>query len=70
LVVVEDHNKYGGLGGLVAEALNRRAVTRHIRHIAVDDGWSESASNDHLLNKRGLSADSLVKQLVGVDRRN
>jgi transketolase len=71
LVVVEDHNKYGGLGGLVAEVLNRHAVHRHFRHVAVDDVWSESAPNDQLLNKHGLSAASLVKQLaLEQDRRN
>jgi transketolase len=64
LVVVEDHNKYGGLGGLVAEVLNRHAVQRHFRHIAVNDVWSESAPNDQQLNKHGLSADSLVKRLA------
>jgi len=66
LVVVEDHNKYGGLGGLVAEVLNRHAVQGHFRHIAVDDVWSESAPNDLLLNKHGLSADSLVQRLAGL----
>lgn len=64
LVVVEDHNKYGGLGGLVAEVLNRHAVQCHFRHIAVDDVWSESAPNGDLLDKHGLSADSLVKNLA------
>ena len=64
LVVVEDHNKYGGLGGLVAEVLNRHAVQRHFAHIAVDDVWSESAPNDDLLTKHGLSTDSLVKRLT------
>jgi transketolase len=64
VVVVEDHNKYGGLGGLMAEVLNRHAVQRPFLHIAVDDVWSESAPNDHLLDKHGLSANSLVKRLA------
>jgi transketolase len=37
LVVMEDHNKYGGLCGLVAEVLNTYALHRPFRHIAVDD---------------------------------
>lgn len=64
LVVVEDHNKYGGLGGLVAEVLNRHAIQRHFRHIAVDDVFSESAPNDQLLDKHGLSVAALVKRLA------
>jgi len=63
LVVVEDHNKYGGLGGLVAEVLNRFGSARHFHHIAVDDVWSESAPNDDLLGKHGLSSDALARRL-------
>ena len=64
LVVVEDHNKYGGLGGMVAEVLNAHRVPRHFRHIAVEDVWSESASNDHQLDRHDLSASRLVELLA------
>jgi transketolase len=66
LVVVEDHNKYGGLGGLVAEVLNRYTLARYFHHIAVEDVWSESAPNADLLGKHGLSTDSLVKRLADI----
>ncbi|WP_176560908.1 transketolase family protein [Mycobacterium neglectum] len=66
LVVVEDHNKYGGLGGLVAEVLNRYSLMRNFKHIAVEDVWSESAPNDDLLGKHGLSSDSLANRLLQI----
>jgi transketolase len=63
VVVIEDHNKYGGLGGLVAEVLVRHGRSPRFRHIAVEDEWSESAPNDYVLHKHGLSVAALVDSL-------
>lgn len=69
VVTVEDHSRIGGLGGLVAELLSERGGTRVLR-IGLEDRWSESAPNDFLLDKYGLSAervaDSIGEKLVAV----
>lgn len=54
VITVEEHSVYGGLGGLVAEILAGRGGPRVIRH-GLADRWSESAPNDFLLDKYGLS---------------
>jgi transketolase len=54
VITVEDHTRIGGLGGLISEiaaATGRFRVTR----LGLDDRWSESAPNDFLLEKHGLS---------------
>lgn len=67
VVTVEDHSRIGGLGGLVSEILAERGGTRVLR-IGLEDRWSESAPNDFLLDKYGLStervAESVLEQLA------
>ncbi|MFI8595569.1 transketolase family protein [Microbacterium sp. NPDC078428] len=55
VVTVEDHSVLGGLGGLVAEIVSERSPRRVLR-IGLDDTWTESAPNDFLLEKYGLSS--------------
>ncbi len=55
LVSVEEHSIIGGLGGLIAEALTTYLPRRLVR-IGLEDCWGESAPNDFLLEKHGLSA--------------
>ncbi|SDB80552.1 transketolase subunit B [Raineyella antarctica] len=54
VVTVEEHSVHAGLGGLVAEILSGRGGPRVVRH-GLEDRWSESAPNDFLLDKYGLS---------------
>jgi transketolase len=54
VVVTEDHTVIGGLGGAVAEVLSERAPTR-IARVGIDDTYGESAPNDALLEKYGLT---------------
>ncbi len=67
VVTVEDHSRIGGLGGLVSEVLAERGGTRVLR-VGLEDRWSESAPNDFLLDKYGLSpervAESVIQQLA------
>jgi transketolase len=60
---VEEHTIYGGLGGLVAELLAEHAPRRVLR-FGIDDCWGESAPNDFLLDKYGLS-DRRVAERIG-----
>ncbi|SJM70135.1 transketolase family protein [Gulosibacter sp. 10] len=59
---VEEHTKIGGLGGLVAELLSAESKTRLTR-IGLEDGWSESGSNDFLLDKYGISPKRVAEQV-------
>jgi len=55
VVSVEEHSVIGGLGGLLAETL-AAAPSAPLHRIGLDDLWTESAPNDFLLDKYGLSA--------------
>ena len=55
VVTVEEHSIHGGLGGLVAEVLTSAGASPRIVRIGLDDVWGESADNDFLLDKHGLS---------------
>ncbi len=60
---VEEHTVLGGLGGLVAEIL----TTHHPRplvRIGIEDVWGESAPNDFLLEKHGLSPARIVERVL------
>ncbi|NQX16875.1 transketolase family protein [Rathayibacter sp. VKM Ac-2857] len=55
VITVEDHSRIGGLGGLISEIAAESASFR-VTRIGLEDRWSESAPNDFLLEKYGLSA--------------
>lgn len=63
VVAVEEHSVYGGLGGLVAEVLTAHGTAPRLVRIGIDDAWGESAGNDFLLDKHGLSADRVAAQV-------
>ena len=54
VLTAEDHTIVGGLGGAVAEVLGEHRPTR-MRRIGVNDCFGESAPNEDLLNKHGLT---------------
>jgi len=60
VVTAEEHNVIGGLGGAVAEALGEHRPTP-MKRVGVADVWSESAANDDLLQKYGLTAGHIVQ---------
>lgn len=67
VITVEEHSLIGGLGSLVSEiAAETGAFT--VSRIGLEDRWSESAPNDFLLDKYGLSAsrvaDAITERLV------
>lgn len=62
VVTVEDHTVLGGLGGLVAEILAEHSPRRVVR-IGLDDTWTESAPNDFLLEKYGLSPARVAERI-------
>jgi transketolase len=60
VVTCEEHNVLGGLGGAVAEALAEHRPTP-VKRVGVADVWSESAPNDDLLEKYGLTAGHIAR---------
>jgi transketolase len=59
VVTAEDHTIIGGLGGAVAEVLGEECPTR-LRRVGIADCFGESAANDDLLEKYGLTPDHVV----------
>jgi len=65
VVSVEEHSVIGGLGGLVAEVLSAHAPARVVR-IGIEDEFGESAPNDYLLDRHGLSPEKVVKRVLSL----
>jgi transketolase len=65
IVTAEDHTVIGGLGGAVAETLAEHHPTR-MRRIGWQDVYGESAPNDFLLEKYGLSARHIAEAAKGL----
>jgi transketolase len=63
IVTTEEHSIYGGLGGLVAEVLTAAGPAPRIERIGVNDTWGESASDDFLLSKHGLSPEKITARV-------
>lgn len=67
VVTVEDHSVIGGLGSLVCEVLSAHAPRRVVR-IGVDDEFGESAPNEFLLDRYGLSPERVADRVEEVLR--
>ena len=61
---VEEHTVLAGLGGLVSEVLAEHLPKRVIR-FGIDDTWGESAPNEYLLDRFGLSAARVAARISG-----
>ncbi len=59
VVTAEEHSIIGGLGGAVAEVLAEQLPTP-MKRVGVADVYSESAPNDDLLQKYGLTAGHIA----------
>jgi transketolase len=64
VVTVEEHTIHGGLGGLVAEVLTAAGAAPRVERIGVQDVWGESAGNDYMLTKHGLSAELVADRVL------
>lgn len=63
IVSVEDHSVMGGLGGLVAEVISEFGGSAPLKRIGLNDVWTESAPNEFLLDKYGLSPAKVAAQV-------
>jgi transketolase len=59
VVTAEEHTIIGGLGGAVAETLGEHRPTP-MKRVGIADVFSESASNDALLEKYGLTSGHIA----------
>lgn len=66
IVTVEEHSAIGGLGGLVAEAVATAGTSGRVTRIGLADEWSESAPNDFLLDRFGLSPERVAERIEAV----
>jgi transketolase len=64
LVTTEEHSVIGGLGGLVAETLAESGAGPRLIRLGISDQWGESAPNDFLLEKHGLSDTAIAKAVA------
>lgn len=63
VVTIEDHSIIGGLGGLVSELVATNGLGLRVARVGLADAWSESAPNDFLLEKYGLSPARVADQV-------
>ncbi len=63
VVTVEDHSIIGGLGGAVAELLSERHPTV-VKRVGLKDVFGESAADQDLLEKYGLTASHVAEAVV------
>jgi transketolase len=66
VVTAEEHSVLGGLGGLVAEVLTAVGPAPRIERLGIADTWGESAGNDFMLAKHGLSAELVASRVVEI----
>ena len=62
VVTVEEHSVIGGLGGAVCECLSEKAPVP-VKRIGVNDVFGESCPATALLEKYGLDAEGIYKQI-------
>lgn len=62
VITVEEHSIIGGLGGAVAETLAEHRPTR-VQRIGLRDTYTESASNEDMLELYGLSPERVAEQV-------
>jgi transketolase len=68
VVTCEEHNRHGGLGDAVAQALATHRPTPQ-EYVAVNDTFGESGTPDQLLKKYGLDTPDIVRTALQVMAR-
>jgi len=68
VVSAEEHNRLGGLGDSIAQLLARTNPAPQ-EYVAVNDSFGESGTPDQLMEKYGLTTDSIIKSVQKVIER-
>jgi transketolase len=70
IVTAEDHNRFGGLGGAVAEVL-ARSLPAPLEQVAINDLFAESGTATQLHQKYHLTATDIAQAVYrAIDRRS
>ena len=68
VVTVEEHNVVGGLGTVVSEILAGKGTFR-MKRLGLQDTFAESGTPDELVEKYGLKAANIVKEIHALLQR-
>lgn len=63
LVIVEDHNKFGGLGSIITQIISEKKPNR-VLSINTDDKFGKTGLPEENLNYLGLSTKKIVKSII------
>ena len=63
IITVEDHNIINGLGSAVCEVIAECGGPK-VKRMGIQDSFGESAPYSHLLEKNGVSIDSIVRNAL------
>jgi transketolase len=67
IVTIEDHQMAGGLGGAVAELLSQEYPVP-IKRIGINDQFGQSGHTQELLEKYGLTTQTIIQNVISVLR--
>ena len=62
IVVAEEHNIIGGLGGAVAEIVSENCPTKVLR-VGIEDEFGQSGKATELLEEYGLTSENIIKKV-------
>lgn len=65
VVVVEEHQKYGGLGSAIAEFLSEHSPTP-LEFVSVDDRFGQSGTPEELYHEYGLTEQHIIQKVQRV----
>ncbi len=68
IIAVEEHQKYGGMGGAVAEFLAKNRPTP-MEFIGADDVFGQSGTPDELIERYGMGASSIKEAIKRILER-
>lgn len=66
VIVIEEHSALAGLGGLISEILTSFPSPTMVHRLGLEDRWSESAPNEFLLDKYGLSPKRVAERVRAI----
>lgn len=69
IITAEDHNRYGGVFGAVAETLSTLHPTP-IGYVAIEDTFGESGNGERLLEKYNLTAKNIYVKAKEILKKN
>lgn len=69
IVAAEDHSKFGGIGGTIAEYLSNVHPTR-MEYVGLGDVFGESGRQEELYEKYGLDAPSIIAAVKRVCKKS